>query len=264
MDFKLAMGILLTLLPAVKIYAQKALAEKPAFLNPCTLHSPELSECFSKNFQSTVSEWRAGVPGLKSIGGLDPLYVKRVGIQHTQSPLEIDVDLLNIAFTGLAGVSVKQSDYDIKKLTDVSTLLVPKFAIVSDYKMKGKILNFNLNANGKMQINVDDFLCKIYLHFKLRDSDGFTFTDIDKLRVEIVSIGGLNINMENLFNGDKSLEDSVNSLFNENWRDFFEFLRPAITSAVETVMRDRLTKLFAYVPAKYFIADFPTAASFYA
>lgn len=102
----------------------------------------------------------------------------------------------------------------------------------------------------------------INIQLKLRDEHGYTFSDIDKLHLEITEVGGFRVHFNNLFNGQKVLEDSTNTVFNENWRDFYEILRPAITQAVQAIMKDRLTKAYGYVPANYFIANIPSAAEY--
>lgn len=38
--------------------------------------------------------------------------------------------------------------------------------------------------------------------------------------------------MDNLFNGDKILGDTTNQFLNENWRDLFNELQPAIQRAL--------------------------------
>ncbi|XP_037824488.1 uncharacterized protein LOC119612713 [Lucilia sericata] len=97
---------------------------------------------------------------------------------------------------------------------------------------------------------------------KLRDDYDYTFTDIEKLHLEIADVGGLRVRFDNLFNGQKSLEDSINAVFNENWREFYQIERPALTKSVQEIMRDRLSKVFSYVPGNYFIADLPSAAQY--
>lgn len=41
------------------------------------------------------------------------------------------------------------------------------------------------------------------------------------------------MHMENLFNGDKLLGDTTNRFVDENWRDLFNELQPAIIKAVD-------------------------------
>ncbi|XP_059217615.1 uncharacterized protein LOC131994756 [Stomoxys calcitrans] len=261
----LKLGLFVIIISAFTIYVNglKILNEKPDFLKPCSLKDPQIEVCFNKNFKNIFGEWKAGNPIFKPIGSLDPLHIKRISMQHAKSPLEINFDLLEIEMKGLGGFLVKESKHDFEALNGIMTFEVPKILVESNYKMKGKILSLDLNATGKTTISIDKFVSKMFVHFKLRDSDGFTFADVEKLKVEVLDIGGFHIHMGNLFNGQKDLEDGANSLFNDNWRDFFEIMRPAISSSIEAVMNDRLKKLFAIIPVHYVIEDFPSAATYY-
>lgn len=70
-----------------------------------------------------------------------------------------------------------------------------------------------------------------------------------------MDIGDFNVKFDNLFNGQKELEDSVNDVFNQNWRILFNNVRPNIEGAIRAIMKDRLQKVFNYVPTNYFIED---------
>lgn len=87
--------------------------------------------------------------------------------------------------------------------------------------------------------------------------------DIDKLHAEIKEVGGFGIRLDNLFHGQKVLEESAHVVFNENWHEFYEILRPAIKSAIENIVTERLSKIFANLPATFIIGELPTAAEFY-
>lgn len=90
---------------------------------------------------------------------------------------------------------------------------------------------------------------------KLREENGHKFTDLDKLRVEVADLGRLQSNWENLFNGQRDLEESANALFNDNWKELFEALKPSFTLTVQKVLEDRFRKLLAYIPADYYFED---------
>lgn len=107
----------------------------------------------------------------------------------------------------------------------------------------------------------EKFVVQTKIQIKLRDEGGFTFTDIEKLHLDIKSIDSFNIFLGNLFNGQKELEDSANALFNENWRELYQILKPAIRRSIETVMEDRLSKVYSYVPATFLVKDIPSAAA---
>ncbi|XP_065358859.1 uncharacterized protein LOC135953105 [Calliphora vicina] len=264
MKVSLKIFALLVITTAVAIHTAKAakfLANKPDFLIPCHLQDPNFNKCYARNFEGIYHEWKDGLPGYKEAGSYDPLYVNRIVIaQDPNNPVALNAELINLIITGVSNMQVQDASFNPKTLKSKLKLFVPKLRFNSDYKLKGRILNLALNGNGKAIIDIDKIAMVLSIQLKLRDENGFTFTDIDKLHLQIPDIGGFNVNFGNLFNGQKALEDSTNAVFNDNWRDFYEILRPAITEAVQFIMHDRLSKAYSYVPGNYFIADLPSAA----
>lgn len=94
------------------------------------------------------------------------------------------------------------------------------------------------------------------LAVKPRHTPEATFADVQKVKVSFKQIGNFKIKLNNLFGGNTELESTAHTLFNENWRQFYEILRPAAEQAIEAVMLDRAKKTFDYVPATYLIQDF--------
>lgn len=58
----------------------------------------------------------------------------------------------------------------------------------------------------------------------------------------------LHINLENLFNGDKALGENMNQFLNQNWRDILNELKPAITFAVEEILKGIINRIFSKIP----------------
>lgn len=87
--------------------------------------------------------------------------------------------------------------------------------------------------------------------------DGELFFDITSITSEVKNIGGLHVHLANLFNGNMPLEESANHLINENWREYFQIMRPAIAQISDAVSVDRFKKIFNFIPARYFIDDLP-------
>lgn len=90
-----------------------------------------------------------------------------------------------------------------------------------------------------------------------------TFADVQKVKVSFREIGIFKIKLNNLFGGNAELESTAHTLFNENWRQFYEILRPAAEQSIEAIMLDRVKKTFDYVPATYLIQDFHWAINVY-
>lgn len=58
----------------------------------------------------------------------------------------------------------------------------------------------------------------------------------------------MRMHFDNLFNGDKLLGDSTNQFLDENWRDIFNELQPAIIKAIDVQDLGIVKPVFAKVP----------------
>jgi len=244
------------------IVSANYLKEKPAFLESCYLKDPNFRSCYANEFQSVFREWKNGIPGSKAIGKLDPIHVKRVKLsQSGGGSVNLHADMTNVVIKGASKVVVQDASLS-KDITAKMRVLIPKLRFESDYKLDGRVLALVLNGHGKMHFEAENLLMTITVSNKLRDQDGLVFCDVEDVKVDVKDIKNFHIYMENLFNGQKSLEESINALVNQNWRDYFEVMRDPIQQTIQTVLVDRFRKIFKYVPSTYFVADIPTAADY--
>lgn len=249
------LSIVAVLLSAVE--GAKYLTEKPDFLIPCIVGDPNFIVCLTKNFQSFFRQWKDGIPGYNAVGSFDPFYIKRVKFtQDASRSIAINADLKEVYVAGAGQALVLESSWDPNHYVARTLISVPKLRFNFDYKVKGHVSALNLNGHGKGYFEAENALLLLELAVKpLATSDGY-FADVQSVKVNFREIKQFRIKLENLFGGNKDLEDTAHILFNENWRDFFEVLRPAVEQTVGGVLLDRFKKTFVYVPATYLIKDF--------
>ncbi|XP_043655029.1 circadian clock-controlled protein daywake [Drosophila teissieri] len=249
------LSIVSVLLSAVE--GAKYLAEKPDFLTPCAVGDANFNVCLTKNFQSFFRQWKDGIPGYNAVGSFDPLYIKRVKFaQDANRQIAINADLKEVHVAGAGQALVIESSWDPNHYVAKALISVPKLRFNFDYKVKGHVVALNLNGHGKGYFEAENALLFLEMAVKpLATADGY-FADVQSVKVNFREIKQFRIKLENLFGGNKDLEDTAHTLFNENWRDFYEVLRPAVEQTVEGVLLDRFKKTFAYVPATYLIKDF--------
>lgn len=82
---------------------------------------------------------------------------------------------------------------------------------------------------------------------KLVTKKGKGYIQTEKFQLEFDTTR-MQINLENLFNGDKALGDNMNQFLNENWRDILNELKPAITFAVEEILKGIINRIFSKIP----------------
>ncbi|KAM8704965.1 hypothetical protein ACLKA7_009426 [Drosophila subpalustris] len=241
------------------VQAQNYLQEPPAFLKPCHLKDSQNNACLSSLIETIFQHWRNGVPGLRGVGSLDPFRVGKLRIAQRVPPnLDVQVALRNMTTYGLSQAKIlnsttlfKSGHYSLGFHVQLS-----KTKIKCDYKLRGHVLLLNLNSAGVLNTELDNL--EFYLALKMKPLlvDGLNFMNITDIKTDIARIDKIRINLTNLFGGNQELERSANELFNENWRVLFDVLRPVLTQTFDTVLLDRFTKIFRFVPAKFLFQEF--------
>lgn len=107
----------------------------------------------------------------------------------------------------------------------------------------------------------------------LIEKEGFHFFNVTGVHVKF-TIGGLKLNMGNLFDGHRILgnktqnqtreslnplfclsEASTNAYLNANWKPVAESLNPILSKTIEDLMIDILQHVFNNIPADFFVGD---------
>lgn len=55
---------------------------------------------------------------------------------------------------------------------------------------------------------------------------------------------------ENLFNGDRTLGEQMNTFLNENWKEILDLIRDSISKGLSSIAKSTLKKVFNQVPYK--------------
>ncbi|XP_036213713.1 protein takeout [Bactrocera oleae] len=258
-------GLLIVFACVSVVHSLDYYTEKPSFMQTCRINDPEFVKCSTSSIQKLMTELGKGIPEITEvIGTFDPLKIKEIQFaQDNQGAVQLHANLTEMVATGLSKLVIKESKVSKKDYSWETKVYVPKLRLEGQYKMAGKILLIPLNGAGHMFIEIENLNILMRTKTRLYEKGDFTFYNVTKLRMDL-SPGGVKTNFENIFNGNsKEVERSTNLFFNENWREFFEALRPLITETVETTMLDILQKVFHLVPANFFVEDIPTSTELY-
>ncbi|XP_073841159.1 protein takeout-like [Musca autumnalis] len=239
------------------IYGAKIIREKPAFFDLCKRSDSGFGQCWSKNVEKLFHEWRSGVPGLKSIGTLDPLHVKRAKISQADQggPVSLNMEFINAELYGLGETIIEDMGSNGNNLDMKFKITVPLVKLIADYTMQGTILNLPLNGHGKTRMTFKNAVFSLNFHVKLREEGEFTFADLEKVHLIWEDIAGVQFRLDNLFGGNEALEESAHTLFNENWRVLYEILRPSFSQAIQIVFKDIYGKILGILPTSHYLVQ---------
>ncbi|CAD6994672.1 unnamed protein product [Ceratitis capitata] len=258
-------GLLIVCACAGVVHSLEYYTEKPSYMQTCRINEPEFVKCSTSSIQKLMEQLSIGIPEVTEvIGTFDPLKVKDIQFsQDNQGAVQLRANLTDVVATGLSKLIIKESKVSKKDYSWETKVYIPKLRLEGQYKMAGKILLIPLNGAGHMFIEIDKLNILMRTKTRLYEKGGFTFYNVTKVRMELTP-GGVKTNFENIFNGNsKEVERSTNLFFNENWREFFEALRPLVTETVETTLLEILQMVFHLIPANFFVEDIPTSTELY-
>eukprot|EP00099_Drosophila_melanogaster_P023695 NP_651532.1 uncharacterized protein Dmel_CG14259 [Drosophila melanogaster] len=249
-----------SLVSAVAYYS-----EKPAFLPSCRIYEPGFTKCSTNSIQKLLDQLNIGIPEvLERFGPFDPMRVRDIVFKQDNNEVAtIRANLTDLVVKGFANTKVKESRVSKKDFSWQTKIYLPKMRLDGRYEMAGRILLIPLSGSGKIFIEIDDLDILLLTKIRLYEKGGFTFDNVTAVQVQL-NLSKVRTYLDNLFNGrSKEVERSTNEFFNENWRDFYEALKPLIVETVENILYDVMSTVFHLIPANFFVEDIPTPQQLY-
>ncbi|KAH8338441.1 protein takeout [Drosophila kikkawai] len=239
--------------------------EKPAWLPSCRIYEPGFTKCSTNSIQKLLDQLNVGIPEvLERFGPFDPMKVRDIVFKQDNNEVAtIRANLTEVVVKGFAKTTVKESRVSKKDFGWQTKIYLPKMRLDGKYDMAGRILLIPLSGSGKIFIEIDDLDILLLTKTRLYEKGGFTFDNVTAVRAQL-NISKVRTYLDNLFNGrSKEVERSTNEFFNENWRDFYEALKPLIVETVENILYDVMGTVFHLIPANFFVEDIPTPQQLY-
>ncbi|XP_066999781.2 protein takeout [Anabrus simplex] len=252
------MELSLVLVVAVSLLAvsptEAATGHLPKSYPLCKKSDPNLNTCLKNAVQAVVPQLVDGIPNL-GVLSIDPLEVSSIDISQGTGPVAVALKFRNVKVYGLSKGIVRDSKADLKNFMLEFGGFAPYVRLEADYEMDGKILVLPVTGKGRCNITFDDMETRLGPKGKSTKKNGDSYFDVTDFKLDIFSLGKLSFNFENLFNGDKTLGESMNKIMNENWKDMWAELRPSFEKTFSAVFREYAHRLFSKVPMKDIFLD---------
>ncbi|XP_030370994.1 uncharacterized protein LOC115621474 [Scaptodrosophila lebanonensis] len=258
-------GALIALGLCLKVAAVEYYTEKPSFLPSCRIYEPGFTKCSTNTVQKLIDQLVVGIPEIaQSFGSFDPMHVKDIAFKQDNNEVAtIRANLTDVVIKGFAQTKIKESRVSKKDFSWQTKIYLPKMRLDAKYQMAGRILLIPLSGSGNMFIEIENLDILLLTKTQLYEKGGFTFDNVTSVRVQL-NMTRVRTHLDNLFNGrSKEVERSTNQFFNDNWRDFYEALKPLIYQTVESLLFNLMSKVFNLIPANFFVEDIPTSKKLY-
>lgn len=125
--------------------------------------------------------------------------------------------------------------------------MIPKIKIVGKYKIDGRVLVLPIQGEGDARLQFDNANLVVKYKPRIIEKKGKRYIQTEKFNLDFDTTR-LHIDLENLFNGDKALGENMNRFLNENWRDILNELKPAVSYAIEEILKGIINRIFMKIP----------------
>ncbi|CAG9859246.1 unnamed protein product [Phyllotreta striolata] len=205
----------------------------PSFIHVCHREDPNLVQCLMASVEDIRPFLVDGVPEHK-IPSLEPLIMKDF---FSEQAAGMRITVSNVSAWGCTDYFVRGMDVNLE--TNFFTLYIdlPRLRIEAHYGVDGKLLMLPVKGDGNLEANITDAHARAGLKGEVNEKNGnkyLTFKEFD-LHVDV---GGGNVRLENLFNGDKVLLGMINDVVNKNFDMFLRELMPIIEKSLSAVFKE--------------------------
>jgi len=208
-------------------------------------------KCIIKNLNTFASEHYKGDPE-SGLAPFDPLKFVTLEIgSDSDGPVSLKVTFSNSLLTGLKDTKFTKAegyakDFDGKDVTIEAT--VPSLKGTGDVKLKGKMMILKLDNEGKSDLEFQDLKASLKCKLKKVKKGGKDYLHYENCLVHLEP-KKMKIDATALFPKDKTMATSMNKVFNENWKEILDSVRPSAEKGVGKIFEDAFNSLADKSPA---------------
>ncbi|XP_069682348.1 protein takeout-like [Periplaneta americana] len=234
-------GFLTTCMKSAQLY-------KPAsyYFKICHRNEPNYPQCLRKTVEDLLPQLVEGIQEL-DIVPIDPLKIPRIEYHDKTGGFEFHSVHTNLTIHGMSDVNILSMNVDVENLQMDLNTTFPFMRMTSDYEITGRILLLPIYGKGDSEFNFTNVATSCRMLGKLVVRDGVQYLKLHDIYFD-TDISGAKVRMGNLFNGDKTLGDAANKVFNDNWREAFETYKHLATESISTIFKDMVNKVLFKFP----------------
>ncbi|XP_069689882.1 protein takeout-like [Periplaneta americana] len=219
----------------------------PPYMVPCSRNDPGINDCALKHGKDAISRLVQGDKKYR-IPVLEPLVIQSVRVDGGQELAGSFITLDDMSISGLSRANLENIKIDLEKNQIDWELSVPRIEIQCKYTVKGRVLILPIEGNGNGNITLTNVSLLYSFDFKQeKNSAGQEFLRIQGSRLNFDTSRAY-IRLDNLFNGDKFLGNSMNRFLDENWREVVKDVGPYIADAIGQAIKQIISSIANLVP----------------
>ncbi|KAF2366815.1 hemolymph juvenile hormone binding [Trinorchestia longiramus] len=205
-----------------------------------------LNECLIEVINLIQPRMGAGIPEL-NIPRLEPLLLKNIVFKQSEPPVTVEAVYSNVQVSGITAFDIKYLDINMREQVALVGLTIPSLTMRGQYRIGGNVFLLPVEGEGDFITILDGMIVEGVGNLEQRDNV-MTLADI---HIEF-KIRSMQTKMDNLFQGNTILSDTIHHFLNENGHLVLEEIRPGISLQLNDFLKKLMNSMLSVMPADIF------------
>lgn len=212
-------------------------------IRPCLRNSPNAADCVKQAIEQLRPQISTGVfgPNLQVDAMLKKLYIGDLSVNRN-----LDLKLLGLVVIGMDNFKIEKLRINTDNFKLEMIVSFPHIEGLAKYILKWN-LGVALQGSGDNKITLDNVKAHIKLSGTRYVQNGIEFLKIDSTQVSIKA-AQLRTYFDNLFNGQKALEQTANEVVNQNIDIIKGDVFPIVEQNLAKILQRISNQIFASAP----------------
>ncbi|KAJ8922054.1 hypothetical protein NQ315_008695 [Exocentrus adspersus] len=216
-----------------------------SYVKECKRSDPKFDECVKQHAIEAIPSILKGDKEY-NYPKLDPLNITEITLN---TGTQLSIKLKDIVLSGLNGIKIEDIRIDLKKQTFYMKSSFASLSIDGIYTVDGQILVVPVKGTGPFHLTCENMVVDYSFDYKLmKGPDGKDYVDPDLAPKLTYTVQKINVQLENLFNGNKELGDRTNEFLNEHALEINNEFKDTFVEAINAVSTSVLKNIVQTVP----------------
>ncbi|XP_025835765.1 uncharacterized protein LOC108736899 [Agrilus planipennis] len=162
---------------------------------------------------------------------------------YTGASLGVDAEFTNMTFYGGKDFVIKNHSQDFDAGECHTVIYIPKINMVTNYRIKGKILILDIDSSGKAEATFSDLVITAKLKMKKYQKNEKEHLKFEKDIFDI-DIGKAIIHLNNIFPNNPEISENTNLVINENMDLLMQDIKPIALKTARDILLNLLNRVY--------------------
>ncbi|XP_063926742.1 protein takeout-like [Zophobas morio] len=223
-----------------------ACTKLPPTFKKCNRNQNDLNECLSKAVKDAIEQLNRPFRDV-GLPSMEPLEIPELTVGAGTGAVGLVQHFKNMKVHGFSKPETTKFEFDLGKKIALLQCTFAEVKTVAEYDVNGKILVLPVYGKGTSTIKMENVTGTETFIMEKYEKKGQKYLKVVEGKL-VLTPGLVKFKLENLFDGDKTLGDNINSVMNENWKEVFADVKSSYEEAYSQIVETIFNNLLAKVP----------------